>query len=145
MAITPASHPPAFGCRARLPIGQKLGAGGPKGYDAGKKIKGRKRHLVTDTLGLVVAVLITADAVQDRDAALPAIDMAMAKAPGIQMVYVDSAYAGKRANEIRHKYDINVEIVRHPMHRRTKYWDEGQPPLLELESPKGSMVHQNAG
>ncbi|WP_425528354.1 transposase, partial [Xanthomonas oryzae] len=39
--------------------------GGDSGYDAGKKIKGRKRHLVVDTLGLLLAVSITAASVQD--------------------------------------------------------------------------------
>ena len=42
---------------------------GESGYDAGKKIKGRKRHLAVDTLGLVLAMMITSAAVQDRDAA----------------------------------------------------------------------------
>lgn len=39
--------------------------GGEKGFDAGKKVKGRKRHLVTDTLGLIIAVLVTSASVQD--------------------------------------------------------------------------------
>ena len=42
---------------------------GERGYDAGKKIKGRKRHVAVDTLGLVLAMMITSAAVQDRDAA----------------------------------------------------------------------------
>jgi transposase len=50
--------------------------GGPKGYDAGTKVKGRKRHLVTDALGLLVAVLITTASTLDRDAAMPAVDLA---------------------------------------------------------------------
>jgi putative transposase len=41
---------------------------GERGYDAGKKIKGRKRHVAVDTLGLVLAIMITPAAVQDRDA-----------------------------------------------------------------------------
>src|SRR5580700_9769215 len=42
---------------------------GERGYDAGKKVSGRKRHLAVDCLGLVLAVMITPAAVQDRDAA----------------------------------------------------------------------------
>jgi len=42
---------------------------GEKGFDAGKKIQGRKRHLLVDTLGLVLAVVVTAASVQDRDSA----------------------------------------------------------------------------
>ncbi len=48
-------------------------SGGERGYDAGKKIKGRKRHILTDTGGLLVTVLVHAASVQDRDGApLPA-------------------------------------------------------------------------
>ena len=38
-----------------------------RGYDAGKKVQGRKRHIVTDTLGLLLVVVVTAASVQDRD------------------------------------------------------------------------------
>ena len=46
-------------------------AGGPRGYDAGKKIKGRKRHILTDTNGLLVGAMVHAADVQDRDGAVP--------------------------------------------------------------------------
>jgi hypothetical protein len=42
-----------------------------RGFDAGKKVKGRKRHIVVDVLGLVVAVVVTIASVQDRDGAFP--------------------------------------------------------------------------
>lgn len=106
--------------------------GGPKGYDAGKKVKGRKRHLVTDTLGLLIAVLITTGSMQDRDAALPAMDLAMAKAPGIKMLYVDSGYAGRRAQELRERHQIQVEVVRHPANRKVGRWQQGQLQLFDL-------------
>jgi transposase len=105
--------------------------GGAKGYDAAKKIKGRKRHLVTDTLGLLVAVLVTAANVQDRDAALPAIELALERVPGIQKLYADSGYEGKRAREIHERYGIEVEIVRTPSNRRSGIWHEGQVPLFQ--------------
>ena len=44
-------------------------SGGPRGYDAGKKVKGRKRHIVTDTLGLMLFVLVHGADIQDRDGA----------------------------------------------------------------------------
>jgi len=44
-------------------------AGGPRGYDAGKKIKGRKRHILTDTTGLLVGAIVHEASVQDRDGA----------------------------------------------------------------------------
>ena len=105
--------------------------GGEKGYDAAKKVKGRKRHLVTDTLGLLIAVLVTGANVQDRDAAVHAMDLAVEKAPSIRMLYADSGYEGKRALELRERYGIDVEIVRHPASRKGGRWSEGQMTLFE--------------
>lgn len=105
--------------------------GGPHGYDAGKKVKGRKRHLVTDTLGLLIAVLITVGSVQDRDAAQPTMDLALAKVPGIKLLYVDGGYAGKRAQELHNQYQIEVEVVRHPQNRKIGRWQETQLSFFE--------------
>jgi transposase len=114
--------------------------GGPKGYDAGKKVKGRKRHLVTDTLGLLLAVLITAANVQDRDAALPVVNLAKAKVPGLQMLYADAGYAGVRAKEIRERHNMTVEIVRHPANRNVGRWHEGQFSLELLPAAVSGFV-----
>jgi len=112
--------------------------GGPKGYDAGKKVNGRKRHLVTDTLGLLLAVLVTTANVQDRDAALPAVDLAKEKVPGIRKLYVDGGYAGQATQQIRQRHEIDVEVVRHPANRNVGRWHDGQLPLWE--APKGFVV-----
>lgn len=88
--------------------------GGESGFDAGKKVKGRKRNLVVDTLGLVIAVTVTAANVQDRDAAAAVVAQACAKAPGLQKLYADGAYAGACARDIEQRHHINVEVVRHP-------------------------------
>lgn len=106
--------------------------GGPKGYDAAKKIKGRKRHLVTDTLGLLIAVVITVGSTQDRDAALPAMDLALAKVPGIQKAYVDSGYAGRCAQEIQEQRHVQVEVVRRPANLKVGRWQQGQLPLFDV-------------
>ncbi|WP_366548330.1 transposase, partial [Pseudomonas amygdali] len=55
--------------------------GGDSGYDAGKKVKGRKRSLIVDTLGLLLAVSISAASVQDRDAADDAVAYSKEKYP----------------------------------------------------------------
>lgn len=106
--------------------------GGPKGFDAGKKVKGRKRHLVTDTLGLLLAVRVTPASTQDRDAAAPIMDIAIAKAPSIKMLYVDGGYAGACAATLRDRHQITVEVVRHPANRKVGRWQPGQLPLFEL-------------
>lgn len=90
--------------------------GGPHGFDAGKKIKGRKRHLVTDTCGLVLAVCVLSGDIQDRDGAQPVFDRAVEKYPSVGKVWADSAYAGRCATQLRARYDFDVEIVRRARH-----------------------------
>ncbi len=88
--------------------------GGNTGFDAGKKVKGRKRHLVVDTLGLLLAVSITAASVQDRDAAPEVVAQACAKVPGLQKLYTDGAYGGQCARAIEQAHGISVEVVATP-------------------------------
>ena len=78
--------------------------GGNTGFDAGKKVKGRKRHLVVDTLGLLLAVTVTAPSVQDRDAAASVVAQACAKVPGLKKLYADGAYGGKCAQVVGDNY-----------------------------------------
>jgi putative transposase len=66
--------------------------GGIKGFDAGKLVKGRKRHIVVDTLGLLIAVVVTSANVQDYHAAKPALWRARDRAPGLKVVWVDGIY-----------------------------------------------------
>lgn len=88
--------------------------GGPKGFDACKKVKGRKRHLVVDTLGLLLAVLVHPANVQDRDGAGPVVERALNKYPTVKKLYVDSAYSGRCADALRAKHQLDVEVVRRP-------------------------------
>ena len=114
--------------------------GGDTGFDAGKKVKGRKRHLVVDTLGLLLAVHITAANVQDRDGAAPAVAQACTKVPGLKKIYADAAYGGKCAIEIEKTHGISVEIVRHPGNRATGTWQDAQQPLWPEVVAKGFVV-----
>ena len=66
--------------------------GGIKGFDAGKKVKGRKRHIVVDTLGLLIAVVVTPANVQDYHGAKPALLRAKDRSPGLEVVWVDGIY-----------------------------------------------------
>ena len=56
----------SLGRRDRLAVGENHGSGGPRGYDAGKKINGRKRHIITDTDGLLLALMVHEAGIQDR-------------------------------------------------------------------------------
>ena len=67
---------------------------GERGYDAGKKIAGRKRHVAVDCLGLILAVMITPAAMQDRDAARPLIQMLVDLYGRLQIIWADGGYLG---------------------------------------------------
>jgi putative transposase len=69
--------------------------GGERGYDAGKKIKGRKRHILVDTMGLVLLVVVHGANVQDRDGAKLLLAKAKGLFPRLQRIWADGGYAGK--------------------------------------------------
>ena len=85
--------------------------GGEHGFDANKKIKGRKRHIATDVLGLLLAVAVTAASVQDRDAAMALLASTRTRHPRVQLVFVDSGYAGRAAEDMR-RSGVRVEVIR---------------------------------
>ena len=88
--------------------------GGEAGFDAGKKVKGRKRHLVVDTLGLLLAVTVSAASVQDRDGAPAVVALACAKVPSLKVLFVDGAYSGSCAQALQAAHGLDVQVVRHP-------------------------------
>jgi transposase len=81
-----------------------------QGYDAGKKIAGRKRSIVTDTLGLLVAVLVTAAGVSDGAAGLPLLTEVAATHPTLTKIWADSAYRTK-VIEGGATLGIDIEVV----------------------------------
>jgi transposase len=87
--------------------------GGPRGYDAGKKVKGRKRHIAVDTLGLPIKCHVTPADVQDRDA-LPALLKAVSqKSPWVELAFADGAYAGDETQRAAFEASrIKVSVVR---------------------------------
>jgi putative transposase len=88
--------------------------GGEAGFDGAKKVKGRKRHMLVDTLGLLLAVTITAASVQDRDGAPDAVGQACTKVPTLKTLFVDGAYSGTCAPALQAAYGLDVQVVRHP-------------------------------
>jgi len=69
-------------------------SGGPRGVDAGKRIKGRKRHIVTDTQGFLLAVLVQAANIQDPHGAVPLLRSLRQTFPGLRHVFADRVYRG---------------------------------------------------
>ena len=82
-----------------------------RGYDGGKKINGRKRHVVTDTCGWLLAVLVTGAGVQDRDAGHLLMWIIRTVFPTIRLVWADSGYAGKLVDYATTMLGITVQIV----------------------------------
>ena len=88
---------------------------GERGYDAGKKVLGRKRHIAVDCLGLILAVMITAAAVQDRHAAKTLIQFLAAMCGRLQLIWADGGYLGALAQWVRRLRPfgkLRLEIVR---------------------------------
>lgn len=90
-------------------------AGGPRGYDAGKKINGRKRHILTDTAGHLVAALVHPADVQDRDGAVPLLASVRHTFPWLRHVFADGGYAGaKLQTALARLGRWTIEIVKRP-------------------------------
>ena len=88
------------------------------GYDAGKKIKGRKRHLLTDTQGLLLDVVVHGANIQDRDGAKLLLKHASNEIETIQKIYADGGYAGKLIDWVKEKCHTALEIVkRNELHK----------------------------
>ena len=85
--------------------------GGIRGYDAGKKVKGRKRHILVDTLGLLFLVVVHAANIQDRDGALAVLARAYDKFPSLKLIWADGGYAGKLVRLVL-LFNWTLEIVK---------------------------------
>ncbi|HXH56771.1 IS5 family transposase [Iamia sp.] len=81
------------------------------GYDAGKRTKGRKRHAIVDTLGLLLALTITAANVQDRVAAVDVTRQALREHRGLRRIWADGGYTGRFVTWTQATYGVTVEIV----------------------------------
>jgi transposase len=88
-------------------------SGGPRGYDAAKKVKGRKRHIVTDTCGLLVGAEVHPADVQDRDGAVLVIEAIHQLFPWLRHLFADSVYNGPNLREALAKFGKwTIEIVK---------------------------------
>lgn len=83
----------------RQPVGQNHESGSASGHDAGKKVKGRKRHIVTDTCGFLIFILVHAADIQDRDGAVDVLAAIRYRFPWLRHVFADGGYAGDKLRE----------------------------------------------
>ncbi len=110
-------------------------SGGICGYDAGKKVKGRKRHIITDTIGLMLFVLVHGADVQDRDGAPDVLKAIRYRYPWLRHVFADGGYAGDKFRDAMKGHgDWTVEIIKRSdtakgfvLLPRTLSWFEGKP------------------
>jgi transposase len=84
------------------------------GWDGGKRVGGRKRQLVVDCLGLVLAVAVTAANVQNRDAAVPLLERLHRLHFSVRLIWADGGYAGRLVDWAAENLHLTLEIVKRP-------------------------------
>ena len=89
---------------APQPVGQDDGKSGLRSYDAGKKVKGRKRHLLVDTLGLVWGVVVHVADVQDRDGAKLVLEK-------VRVIWADGGYGGQLVGWVETRCGWVLDII----------------------------------
>ena len=90
-------------------------SGGVCGYDAGKKVKGRKRHIVTDTIGLMLFVIVHAADIQDRDGAVDLVKAIRYRFPWLRHLFADSAYGGEKLEiALMGQGHWTIEVIKRP-------------------------------
>jgi putative transposase len=82
-------------------------------------VKGRKRHLVVDTMGLLLAVVVHPADIQDRDGAKLVLQRLLGRFPRLKLIWADGAYAGKLVRWAKRKGGWLLELVRRPAQQRT--------------------------
>jgi putative transposase len=82
-----------------------------RGWDAAKKVNGRKRHIAVDTTGLLLAVVITAACVQDRDAARPLLWNLRRACRHVRLVWADAGYAAGKLATWAAALRLTVQVV----------------------------------
>jgi putative transposase len=82
------------------------------GYDAGKKIKGRKRHILVDTMGLLLFVMVLNASIQDRDGAKLLFEKVKTLFPRLKLIWADGGYAGKLVGWVKEVCHRVLEIVK---------------------------------
>jgi hypothetical protein len=83
-----------------------------RGFDAGKRIKGVKRYIIVDTLGMVLAVVIQSASVQDRDGAMDVIAKLFETWNNIIKIFADNGYRGALIDKVKHRFKIAFEVIK---------------------------------
>jgi putative transposase len=92
--------------------------GETRGYDAGKMVKGRKRHVLVDRLGLLIRVIVTSATIADRDGAVELFNATDGTLPRLRRVWADQSYAGMLVEWVHQFFAFILDIVRRPKEQR---------------------------
>lgn len=103
---------PSVGIIDAQSVKSTLVSGEDKGFDAGKKIKGIKRHIIVDTLGLILVVVIQSASVQDRNGAIDVVEKLVGTWKKIVKIFADGGYSGTLLDKLKERFKITVEIVK---------------------------------
>ncbi len=114
--------------------------GGVRGYDGGKKLSGRKRHLLVDTLGLVLRADVHSAALQERATLPQLLAGADDEFPRLRHVWVDRGYTGSGRRWIEEHLGWSVEVVQHP-----RTWERGFLGVLDPSAPGGFRLEYSTG
>jgi putative transposase len=85
---------------------------GERGYDAGKQVKGRKCHILVDTMGLFLMVVVHVASIQDRDGAKLVLEKAKQCFSRLKLIWADAAYGGKLIDWVKETCQWILEIVK---------------------------------
>jgi transposase len=107
--------------------------GGPHGYDGGKQVNGRKRHVLVDTLGLLLKVVVHPASVQDREGAKLLLDQTPPQFPRLHHFWADQGYTGSLRDWISATLGWTVEIVERSPRRGFQVTPDGQ--FLQVALP----------
>jgi putative transposase len=120
------------------------GVGGPaRGYDGGKRVNGRKRHILVDVMGLLLAACVHAADVQDREGARLLADAAEPNALARRgLIWADQGYTGAFAAWVHDRRGWRLEVVRHPDRQLVRYGLEARPPREFRVLPRRWVVER---
>ena len=104
------------------------GVGGIRGYDGGKKVKGRKRHLLVDTQGLVLKAKVHPASVTDRDGIKPLLERVREHFRRLSHLWLDAGYNGKGKGKdwVEKELGMTAQVVRRPRRPRYVWVKEGE-------------------
>jgi transposase len=106
------TQPHALGGDPRFAVGQDHRKRGRRGYDAGKKIRGRKRHIAVDTEGNVLTAVVPSAGVQDRVGARAVLMRLFCRFDTLVKVFVDGGYTGSLIEWAKQMFGYDIEVVK---------------------------------